>query len=126
MVLEGGPKNQKVTPMLWVPFTEKDSETPVKDFQNVAIAFKIYLDISISVQGRGFGYKENLQVDPKDKFEVTLRARTGTWTTFMTRGRCNCIVKVEYSKKSKAQDDGFIPPNSFDKTFEELDIVSGA
>jgi len=65
-------------------------------------------------------------VDPKDKFEATLRARTDTWNVFMTRGRCNCIVKVEYSKKNKDMDDGFIPPNSFDKTFAELDIVSGA
>ena len=42
----------------------------------------------------------------------------------MTRGRCTCVVKVEYKKKS--MEDGFIPPNSFDKTFEELGIVNGA
>ena len=42
----------------------------------------------------------------------------------MTRGRCNCVVKVEYKKKS--QEDGFIPPDCFGKTFEELQIVSGA
>jgi hypothetical protein len=33
-------------------------------------------------------------------------------------------VKVEYKKKST--EDGFIPPNGFDKSFEELGIVSGA
>lgn len=124
MILEGGPKNQKVTPMLWVPFTEKDSETPVKDFQNVAIAFKIYLDISIRVEGRSFTFKQNFQVDPKDKFEATMRSRTETWNLFMNRGRCTCIVKVEYKKKNV--EDGFIPPNGFDKSFEELGIVSGA
>ena len=43
---------------------------------------------------------------------------------FMTRGRCTCVVKVEYKKKS--MEDGFIPPNSFDKTFEELGITNGA
>lgn len=110
--------------MLWVPFTEKDSETPVKDFQNVAIAFKIYLDISINVEGRSYTFKQDFQVDPKDKFEATLRSRTKTWGLFMTRGRCTCVVKVEYKKKS--MEDGYIPPMSFDKTFEELGIVSGA
>lgn len=42
----------------------------------------------------------------------------------MNRGRGNCIVKVEYKKKNV--EDGFIPPNGFDKSFEELAIVSGA
>lgn len=42
----------------------------------------------------------------------------------MNRGRCSCIVKVEYKKKN--MEDGFIAPNVFDKTFEELGIVSGA
>lgn len=124
MVLEGGPKNQKVTPMLWVPFTEKDSETPVKDFQNVAIAFKIYLEISIRVEGRSSTFKDKFEVDPKDKFESTIRSRTDIWKLFMTRGRCTCIVKVEYKKKNV--EDGFIPPNGFDKSFEELGILSGA
>lgn len=122
--LEGGPKSQNVNPMLWVPFTEKDSETPVKDFQNVAIAFKIYLDISINVEGRSYTFKQDFQVDPKDKFEATLRSRTKTWSLFMTRGRCTCVVKVEYKKKN--MEDGYIPPTCFDKTFEDLGIVSGA
>ena len=38
----------------------------------------------------------------------------------MSRGRCSCVVKVEYKKKN--MEDGFIPPNSFEKTFEELGI----
>ena len=56
--LEGGPKS-KNAPMLWIPFTEKDNETPVKEFQNVAIAFKIYLDISINVEGRSYTFKQD-------------------------------------------------------------------
>ena len=43
--------------MYWLPFTEKDSETPVKDFANIMIAFKIYLDISIHVEGRSYTFK---------------------------------------------------------------------
>lgn len=57
ILLEGGPKTNKVTPMYWVPFTEKDNDTPVKDFQNVPIAFKIYLDISIHVEGRSHTFR---------------------------------------------------------------------
>lgn len=110
--------------MLWEPFTEKDHETPVKDFQNVPIAFKIYLDLSINVEGRSYTFKQDFHVDPMDKFESTLRSRTKTWGLFMSRGRCSCVVKVEYNKKGL--EDGFIPPNSFDKSFDELGIKSGA
>ena len=85
--LEGGPKTQKVTPMFWVSFSDQDNDTPVKDFQNIAIAFKIYLDISIKVEGRSFSFKQDFQVDPKDIFESTLRTRTKTWNLFMSRGR---------------------------------------
>ena len=42
----------------------------------------------------------------------------------MTRGRGTCVVKVEYKKRN--MEDGFVPPVSFDKTFEELGITSGA
>ena len=87
------------------------------------IAYKIYLDISITVEGRSYTFKDNFQVDPKDKFESTLRQRTKTWNYFMNRGAYRCVVKVEY--KSKDQEDGFIPPNMFDKTFEELGILNG-
>lgn len=76
------------------------------------------------MEGRSYTFKQDFQVDPKDKFEATLRSRTKTWSLFMTRGRCTCVVKVEYKKKS--MEDGYIPPMSFDKTFEELGIVSGA
>ena len=55
--LEGGPKTSQMNPMLWVPFDDKDHDTPVKDFQNVPIAFKIYLDISINVEGRSYTFK---------------------------------------------------------------------
>lgn len=122
--LEGGPKIQKTTPQFWVPFSEQDNDTPVKDFQNIAIAFKIYLDISIKVEGRSFSFKQDFQVDPKDIFEATLRQRTKTWNLFMSRGRTTCIVKVEYKRKNV--EDGFIPPDHYSHTFEQLGITSGA
>ena len=54
-----------------------------------------------------------------------MRYRTQTWSTFMNpRARCNSVIKVEYKKKNV--EDEFIPPDSFDKTFEELGIESGA
>lgn len=42
----------------------------------------------------------------------------------MSRGRQTCILKVEYKQKDK--EDGFIPPDEYNKTFEELSICSGA
>lgn len=62
-------------------------------------------------------------MDPKDKFEATLRQRTKTWGMFMNRGR-SCVVKVEYKKKNV--EDNFIPPINYEQTFEELGITSGA
>ena len=63
-----------------------------------------------------------------DKFEQTLRVRTKTWGIFMSRARHTSVVKVEYKKKGSEDDDddAFIPPNFFDKTFDELEIKSGA
>lgn len=40
----------------------------------------------------------------------------------MTRGQNKCIIMVEYKGKDE---DAYIPPNDFDKTFEELGILSG-
>lgn len=95
---------------------------PAKDFQGQLIAFKIYLDISVTVEGRSYTYKQFLQVDPKDKFEKTMRTRTHFWNTFMLRGQYKCIVMVQYKGK---EEDIYIAPNSFEKTFEDLNIASG-
>ena len=40
----------------------------------------------------------------------------------MTRGQNKCIIMVEYKGK---EEDVYIPPHEFDKTFEELGILSG-
>ena len=40
----------------------------------------------------------------------------------MTRGQNKCIIMVEYKGK---EEDAYIPPNDFDKTFEQLGIHSG-
>lgn len=40
------------------------------------------------------------------------------------RARSTSVIKVEYKKKNV--EDEFIPPDSYDKTFEELGIESGA
>lgn len=107
----------------WIPFTDQDHEMMAKDFANSLVAFKIYLDISVTVEGRSYTYKQFLQVDPMDKFEQTMRTRTHFWNTFMLRGQYKCIVMVQYKGKD---DDIYIAPNCFEKTFEELGIMSNA
>ena len=106
----------------WVQFTKADFEKTVKEFEGTLIGFKIYLDIRVNVEGRGHTFQQLLQVDPKDKFEKTMRNRTLMWNTFMARGQSKCIIMVQYKGK---EEDAYIPPVSFDKTFEELDIHSG-
>lgn len=43
------------------------------------------------------------------------------WDTFMNRGLSKCIIMVQYKGK-----DDYIPPTDFEKSFEELKILSGA
>jgi hypothetical protein len=51
-----------------------------------------------------------------------MRTRTLMWNTFMTRGQNKCIIMVQYKGK---EEDAYIDPNSFEKTYEELGINSG-
>ena len=39
--------------MIWVPFTEHDYEAQVKIFASKTIAFKVYMNIAVSIDGRG-------------------------------------------------------------------------
>ena len=48
--------NSKEEQGLWVQFTPQDFELQVKDFASSVIAFKIYLDIRVTVEGRGHTY----------------------------------------------------------------------
>jgi hypothetical protein len=57
----------------WVQFSKADFETSVRDFEGTLIGFKIYLDIRVNVEGRGHTFQQTLHVDPKDKFEQTMR-----------------------------------------------------
>ncbi len=78
----------------WVQFTKADFDKTVKEFEGTLIGFKIYLDIRVNVEGRGHTFQQLLQVDPKDKFEKTMRNRTLMWNTFMARGQSKCIIMV--------------------------------
>ena len=74
IVLEGGPKSHQTNPpQLWTEFGQEDWDNQVKNFENVMIAYKIFLDLSINVEGRSYTFRQNFQVDPKDKFEAALR-----------------------------------------------------
>ena len=51
-----------------------------------------------------------------------MRTRTLMWNTFMTRGTNKCIIMAQYKGKDE---DAYIAPNSFEKSYEELGIHSG-
>jgi hypothetical protein len=44
----------------WVPFSDQDYETQVKFLANKTIAFKVYMDINVQVEGRGHSYRTSL------------------------------------------------------------------
>ena len=57
IVLQGGPKSQQTNPpQLWAQFGPSDFDTPVKNLENVMLAYKIYLDLSITVEGRSYTF----------------------------------------------------------------------
>lgn len=115
------PANQNAS-LQWVQFSKNDFEKTVKEFEGTLIGFKIYLDLTTNVEGCGATFKQGLQVDPKDKFSSIMRTKTLMWNTFMTRGQNKCIIMVQYKGK---EEDAYLAPNTFDKTFEELGIHSG-
>lgn len=49
--------NSKEKQGQWAQFTPQDFELQVKDFASSVIAFKIYLDIRVTVEGRGHTYQ---------------------------------------------------------------------
>lgn len=49
--------NSKEKQSQWAQFTPQDFELQVKDFASSVIAFKIYLDIRVTVEGRGHTYQ---------------------------------------------------------------------
>lgn len=103
-------------------FSKADFDKTVREFEGALIAFKIYLDVRVEVEGRGHTFQQLLQVDPKDEFERTMRTRTLMWTTFMTRGQNKCIIMAQYKG---SEEDAYIAPDSFEKSYEELGIHSG-
>jgi len=44
------------------------------------------MEISVYIEGRGHSYRTTLKVDPKEKFENSLKNKTHFWKTFMSRG----------------------------------------
>ena len=106
----------------WVQFTEKDYDTPVKYLHGVTIAFKVYMEVSVSIDGRGQSYKTQLQVDPKERLEDTLAQRTHFWKTFMTRGAQKCFCTMQ---RKTDEEEKIINPNCYNKTFQELDVEHG-
>jgi len=68
------------------------------------------MDIQVSVDGRGQSFKTKLTVDPKEKMEATLRAKTHFWKNFMMHGNPKCMVSVN----NKNDEDSLVPPDQFD------------
>ena len=106
----------------WTFFTEKDYDTPVKYLHGVTIAYKLYMEITVSIDGRGQSYKTQVQIDPKERLEDTLAQRTHFWKTFMTKGAEKCFCTI---LRKTDEEESIINPNNYSKTFLELDVHHG-
>jgi len=97
----------------WVQFSEQDYDAQVKSFAGTPIAFKVYMDITVAIDGRGQSYKCQLRVDPKEQLESTLKQKTHFWKTFMSRGGHKCIVVIQH----KNEEDAIVAPDFFKQSF---------
>lgn len=101
--------------------TEMDLDQPVKTFMNQTIAFRCYMSISVCVEGRGQSYVQQLQVDPLDQLERTMKAKTHFWKTFMMRGNQKCMVVIHHKGPGNQEPD-FVHPDSLNDTFKDIGV----
>ena len=74
------------------------------------------------MNGKGQSFKATLSVDPKDNFESTMIKRTHFWRRLHS-GNNKYIVMVT----NKYDDEDLpIPPEDYNKTFEDLGIYDKA
>lgn len=105
---------------IWAELSAKELDMPVKEFADKSIAFKALMSISVEVMGRGQSYKANLNIDPKDSLDQTLKKRTLFWKTFMTKGQLKCVLLVQYDDPKR--DDLFVEPEDLQKSFLECGV----
>lgn len=94
----------------------------MKSLAGKNIAFRVYMDIQVSIDGRGQSYKASLKVDPKEKMDSSLRYRTHFWKNFMQRGQNKCLVYVQ----NKNEEDIIVGPDFFKSPFSEIGVQSGS
>jgi len=70
----------------WQPFSAEDYDQQVKAFANQEVAFRVYMTITVAIDGRGQSYKQKLTVDPQERLQTCLKGKTHFWKTFMMRG----------------------------------------
>jgi hypothetical protein len=97
-------------------------EQSVKLYTNKQIGFQVFMEITVAVSGKGQSYKTSMKVDPADQLEYTLRSKTHFWKTFMKRGQNKCLVVVS----NKNEDDTYVAPDYFVKSFNEIGVTTGA
>lgn len=115
-------KDQQDPNAQWVELTEADLDQPVKVFQQKIIAFKCYVNIQACVEGKGQGYVCNLNVDPMDEFERTMKKKTHFWSQIMTRGTTKAMVVIYHRGPGADDEPSGVHPMHYTQTFKELDI----
>jgi hypothetical protein len=106
----------------WEKFTDQDYDQQVKIYQDTLIAFRVYMAISVAIEGRGQSYKCNIIVDPMEPLQTSLKNKTHFWKTFMMRGHQKCLVMV----MNKNEEDIIVAPDCFTKTFKEVGVQHGS
>jgi hypothetical protein len=98
----------------WVPFDDKDYESPIKNWQGKTVAYRVFMELTVQIDGRGHSYRTTLKVDPKEIFEKSLRSKTHFWKVFMPVGNPKCIVKIVTKS-----DEIWLAPDMFPNTFAD-------
>jgi hypothetical protein len=107
----------------WVEFSQEDLDQNVKSLAGQTIAFRVYMEIRVRVDGRGQSFQSLLQVDPKDQLDVHMKKNTHFWKQFMAGSSPKCLMMVQ----NKGQDEGeVILPENFGKDFITNNILDKA
>jgi len=88
---------------------------------NTTFAYRVSMNLSVAIEGRGQSYKSSLTVDPMEKLETCLKSKTHFWKTFMMRGQQKCIVVLT----NKGEEPIIIAPDFFKQSFKEIGACQG-
>ena len=107
----------------WIEFSQKDLDQQVKNLTGQTIAFRVRIEFTIKVDGRGQSFLATLKVDPKDQLDRTLKKNTHFWKQFMCGASPKCLMMVANKGEEDMEP---VTPDSFQHDFASNGVFDKA